>query len=245
MFIWIYYTITKANCISHSRETQFWIAKQTKGVTGSSSAFHADSEKFQQLRFCWFPRIRGSNEAETFRNREKKKKNKDWGPSLSKRTIPRRGRSAPFSVHLSFQPAIPTGICHAATWSQSSNRCHFYRLAFKQVQKNLEQRLQVLCPPTHESPPFLLFLGTNPPSFTIQPHGLGTSNPHTCLSRTHEVLLSFYHQAEHRKPFKDLGSQHLHLEGESAKRTLTLTFLIIISLKLPKEPQQVRGSPET
>ena len=76
MFIWIYYTITKANCISHSRETQFWIAKQTKGVTGSSSAFHADSEKFQQLRFCWFPRIRGSNEAETFRNRDKKKKKK-------------------------------------------------------------------------------------------------------------------------------------------------------------------------
>lgn len=80
MFMWIYYTITKANCISHSRETQFWIAKQTKGVAGSSSALHADSEKFQQLRFCWFPRIRGSNEAETFRNRKKKKEQLRLGP---------------------------------------------------------------------------------------------------------------------------------------------------------------------
>lgn len=166
MFIWIYYTITKANCISHSRETQFWIAKQTKGVTGSSSAFHADWEKFQQLRFCWFPRIRDSNKAETFRNRKKKKQPQTGAHPSQKEQYPEEAGQHLSQAHLSSQPAIPTGICQPATWSQSSNRCYFYRLAFKQVQKNLEQRLQVLCPPTHVSPPFLLFLGSYPPSFT-------------------------------------------------------------------------------
>lgn len=93
-----------------------------------------------------------------------------------------------------------------------------------------------------------------PPSFIylLIPLGPGTPGQCTCLSRTHEILLSCYLQAKNWQSFKDTGSHYLYPEGESVKgerRDLSLVnaFTLIFHFWVSKKPEPVRGrgSPKT